>query len=99
VVGQSKSRNPPQESVGQAISYTRNQWEDLQTYIRDDVLNIDNNVLEGSVRVQAIGRKLTYLLGVIVPAGRWQLCIAWKEFVSDNTSIRSPILRIRWNGC
>jgi hypothetical protein len=47
----------PKSPIGQAISYTRAQWEDLQTYTRDGELSIDNNVSERSLRAQAIGRK------------------------------------------
>jgi hypothetical protein len=47
----------PKSPIGQAISYTRAQWEDLQTYTRDSELSVDNNVSERSLRAQAIGRK------------------------------------------
>jgi transposase len=53
----------PKSAVGQAISYARNQWEDLQTYTRDGELSIDNNVSERSVRAQAIGRKNYLFVG------------------------------------
>jgi transposase len=53
----------PKSPVGQAISYTRNQWDDLQTYTRDGELSIDNNVSERSVRAQAIGRKNYLFVG------------------------------------
>jgi transposase len=47
----------PKSPIGQAISYTRAQWEDLQTYTRDGDLSVNNNVSERSLRAQAIGRK------------------------------------------
>jgi transposase len=53
----------PKSPVGQAISYARNQWDDLQTYTRDGELSIDNNVSERSVRAQAIGRKNYLFVG------------------------------------
>ena len=53
----------PKSPVGQAISYARNQWQDLQTYTRDGELSIDNNVSERSVRAQAIGRKNYLFVG------------------------------------
>jgi transposase len=53
----------PKSPVGQAISYARNQWEDLQTYTLDGELTIDNNVSERSVRAQAIGRKNYLFVG------------------------------------
>ena len=53
----------PKSPVGQAISYARNQWKDLQTYTCDGELSIDNNVSERSVRAQAIGRKNYLFVG------------------------------------
>jgi hypothetical protein len=53
----------PKSPIGQAISYIRAQWEDLQTYTRDGELSIDNNVLERSLRAQAIGRKNYLFVG------------------------------------
>jgi transposase len=59
-----QSRNVlPKSPVGQAISYARNQWDDLQTYTREGELTIDNNVSERSVRAQAIGRKNYLFVG------------------------------------
>jgi hypothetical protein len=53
----------PKSPLGQAISYARAQWEDLQTYTRDGDLSIDNNVSERSLRAQAIGRKNYMFVG------------------------------------
>jgi hypothetical protein len=59
----------PKSPVGQAISYARNQWKDLQTSTCDGELSIDNNVSERSVRAQAIGRKNDLFVGSD-PGGR-----------------------------
>jgi transposase len=53
----------PKSPVGQAISYARNQWQDLQTHTRDGELSIDNNVSERNVRAQAIGRRNYLFVG------------------------------------
>jgi transposase len=53
----------PKSPIGQAISYARAQWEDLQTYTREGELSIDNNVSEWSLRAQAIGRKNYLFVG------------------------------------
>jgi hypothetical protein len=53
----------PKSPIGQAISYARAQWEDLQTYTRDGDLSIDNNVSERGVRAQAIRRKNYLFVG------------------------------------
>jgi hypothetical protein len=53
----------PKSPIGQAVSYARAQWADLQTYTRDGELSIDNNVSERSLRAQAIGRKNYLFVG------------------------------------
>ncbi len=47
----------PDTKLGDAISYTRNQWEYLTRYIEDGRMPIDNNLLERDIRVFATGRK------------------------------------------
>ena len=82
----------PRAPAGQAISYARNQWQDLQTYTRDGELSIGNNVSEPSVRAQAIGRK-NYLFVGSDRGGRAPSCIAWWELACVIRSTRSPISR------
>lgn len=66
----SPSRNRPQEwldaiapkvlpdsKLGDAVSYTLNQWEYLARYTEDGRMPIDNNLLERDIRVFATGRK------------------------------------------
>jgi transposase len=47
----------PKSPMGQAITYTLNQWEALGVYTTDGDLNIDNNAAENALRRVAIGRK------------------------------------------
>jgi transposase len=47
----------PKSPIGQAVSYTRAQWEALNRYIDDGDLDIDNNLSERTLRTVAIGRK------------------------------------------
>jgi transposase len=47
----------PKSSLGQAVTYARNQWAALRRYTSDGRLTIDNNVSERALRLQAIGRK------------------------------------------
>ena len=47
----------PDSKLGDAISYTRNQWEYLTRYTEDGRMPIDNNLLERDIRVFATGRK------------------------------------------
>jgi transposase len=43
--------------LGDAISYTLNQWDYLTRYVQDGARPIDNNILERDIRVFATGRK------------------------------------------
>lgn len=47
----------PQSAIGKAISYTLNLWERLERYTQDGRFQIDNNLIENSIRPVALGRK------------------------------------------
>lgn len=47
----------PKSSIGQAISYTLGLWNRLTRYIDNGQVEIDNNLIENSIRPVAIGRK------------------------------------------
>jgi hypothetical protein len=47
----------PKSPIGQATSYTLNQWDALVRYCEHGALAIDNNVSERTVKMCAIGRK------------------------------------------
>jgi transposase len=47
----------PKSSIGKAINYTKNLWDSLQSYLYNGDLNIDNNLVENSIRPNALGRK------------------------------------------
>jgi len=46
----------PQSPLGEAINYTRNQWESLLVYLTDGDIPIDNNRTEHTLRQQVLGR-------------------------------------------
>lgn len=48
---------PPKSLIGQAMQYTLNHWKALNNYLRDGVLNIDNNQAERAIKPFVIGRK------------------------------------------
>ena len=48
----------PDTKLGDAVSYTLNQWEYLTRYTEDGRMPIDNNLLERDIRVFATGRKI-----------------------------------------
>lgn len=47
----------PDSKLGDAVSYTLNQWEYLTRYTEDGRMPIDNNLLERDIRIFATGRK------------------------------------------
>lgn len=47
----------PRSKLGEAITYTLNQWPRLLVYCQDGRLHIDNNGLENKIRPFAVGRK------------------------------------------
>ena len=47
----------PKTLIGEAICYALNRWEKLMVYANDGKLEIDNNLVENSIRPIAIGRK------------------------------------------
>jgi transposase len=47
----------PQSAIGKAISYSLTRWDKLMIYASDGRLEIDNNLVENSIRPIAIGRK------------------------------------------
>jgi transposase len=47
----------PKSAIGKAISYTLNQWPRLIRYVDDGRFQIDNNLIENSIRPVALGRK------------------------------------------
>ena len=53
----------PKSPIGQAATYTLNQWDALLRYCDDGELSIDNNLSERTVKMQAIGRKNWLFVG------------------------------------
>lgn len=47
----------PKSSIGQAITYTLGLWPRLTRYIHNGQIEIDNNLIENSIRPVALGRK------------------------------------------
>jgi transposase len=47
----------PKSPIGQAISYALNLWHRIKRYAEDGQCEIDNNLIENSIRPVALGRK------------------------------------------
>jgi transposase len=54
---QQRFQTLPKSLVGQAITYSLNQWEKLTAFLKDGRLEIDNNRSERSIKPFVIGRK------------------------------------------
>ena len=48
---------PPQSTIGKAMFYALNNWEQLNRYTENGILEIDNNLNENAIRPLALGRK------------------------------------------
>lgn len=47
----------PKSNIGKAIKYTLNLWHRFERYLMDGKFEIDNNLIENSIRPMALGRK------------------------------------------
>ena len=50
----------PRSKLGEAITYLRNQWEELTLFLRDPRVPLTNNHAERSLRGPVVGRKNHY---------------------------------------
>ena len=47
----------PKSAIGEALTYTMKLWKRLESYTEDGRYEIDNNLVENSIRPVALGRK------------------------------------------
>ena len=57
------SRPLPQSLLGQAIDYALSQWNTLEHFLSDGRIEVDNNLVENSIRPTAIGKKNWLFIG------------------------------------
>jgi len=60
----------PKDTFGQALTYLRNQFDHLLTYLDDGLVPIDNNLAEQLMKKVAIGRKNWLFIGEVEPGYR-----------------------------
>lgn len=60
---QSRKHLPRNSLTGVAIGYALGQWDKLCVYVRDGRVQIDNNLVENSIRPSAIGKKNWLFMG------------------------------------
>ncbi len=53
----------PKSPIGEAISYSLNNWGKLYRYTEQGFISIDNNLAENSLRPIALGRKNWMFIG------------------------------------
>lgn len=63
-------RVPPKSAFGEALSYLRNHWDALQTYVSDGRMPIDNNDDEQLMKQIAVGRKNWMFVGSLEAGAR-----------------------------
>jgi len=56
-ISQENKKVLPASLIGKAFTYSINLWDSLQAYLYDGNLMIDNNLIENSIRPNALGRK------------------------------------------
>ena len=80
VLEEYKNQVLPKSPIGKAITYSLNQWEALNRYVDDPMLEIDNNLAERLLRMVVIGRKNYMFAGS--EAGAWRAAIIYSLVAS-----------------
>lgn len=60
---QTTRRHLPQSDMGRALHYLLNRWTEHTRYLEDGRIEIDNNLVENSIRPTAIGKKNWLFIG------------------------------------
>ena len=75
-----KSLELPKSTLGKAVNYFVNEYEALKGYLRDGRYQIDNNLIENSIRPTAVGRKRWLFIGH--PDAGWRSAVIYSILVS-----------------
>ncbi len=70
----------PQSSLGKAVGYFLDEYDALVGYLRDGRYEIDNNLIENSIRPTAVGRKRWLFIGH--PDAGWRSAVIYSIVVS-----------------
>ncbi len=60
---QSSRRHRPRSLTGEALTYALNQWTKLSVFLQNGRVQIDNNLVENTIRPSAIGKKNWLFMG------------------------------------
>jgi transposase len=58
-----RTKTLPQGLLGQAIDYALKRWDALSRFVEDGSLEIDNNLIENSIRPSALGKRNWMFIG------------------------------------
>jgi hypothetical protein len=70
----------PKSTLGKAVNYFINEYEALLGYLRDGRCEIDNNLIENSIRPTAVGRRRWLFIGH--PDAGWRSAVIYSILVS-----------------
>jgi len=56
-IADNRNKVLPRSPIGKAFDYCIHRWDNLMNYLKDGNLEIDNNLIENSIRPLALGRK------------------------------------------
>lgn len=70
----------PQSTIGGAIRYFLNEYDALTGYLRDGRYEIDNNLIENSIRPSAVGKRRWLFIGH--PDAGWRSAVIYSIIVS-----------------
>jgi transposase len=93
VLDEYKNQVLPKSPIGKAITYSLNQWEALNRYVDDPMLEIDNNLSERTLRMVVIGRKNYMFAGS--EAGAWRAAIIYSLVASCKLNEIDPFRYFR----
>jgi transposase len=93
VLNEYKDQVRPKSPMGKAITYSLNQWEALNRYVDDPMLEIDNNLSERTLRMVVIGRKNYLFAGS--EAGAWRAAIIYSLVASCKLNDVDPFKYFR----
>ena len=70
----------PQSSLGKAVSYLLNEYDSLIGYLQSGHYEIDNNLVENSIRSPAVGRRRWLFIGH--PDAGWRSAVVYSFIIS-----------------
>ncbi len=78
----------PKSSLGKAVSYFLNEYDALTGYLKSGTFLIDNNLVENSIRVPAVGRRRWLFIGH--PDAGWRSAVIYSLIVSCRRRAINP---------